>query len=771
MQNSTKALPNSLWFRAIVFALLYLCLSRLSAALSFQGASFASLWLPGGLFVAMLLLSPIEEWPVILLSALPVQLLDGVLQGQPLLNSLVIYLSGALEAATGAWLVRRFDLPPGKLITPAHVLNLVIFSAIFSSAISATINTTAALAQHSGLAFWSTWQVAWISHALGILVIAPLVLAWSDVHSRSLHIDDPERLIELVILITGLVICTLDIFAGSFGLTRQTYIIIPFFVWVALRFGARGTSLCGLIVTLIATWGTTRQIDAFANSDITIAPNLASLGSFLAITLVTSYILATVWDQAMRSEKAMRESEERYRLLVENQAEGVGILDQKQVFRFANPVALQIFGVESLVGRSLKDFTSPEQYQQALKQANLQRAGEKTTFELEIIQPGSKRRNLLVSATPEYDQRGQWEGAFAIFHDQTEQKQAEMALRDSRARFQVLFDHSPIPIWEEDFSRVKRLLDGFKRDGVEDFREFFTRYPEKLEICSRMIRVLDVNQAVLQQNGFSDKAQFMAQVDNLMHRGPNDLFIAEMGAIAEGKTEFDMEGPNDMLDGLIRYHAVRWNVAPGYEKDFRRVIVTITDVTERRQAEERMRYLSTHDVLTGLYNRNFFEAELERLQNSRLEPINVMVVDVNGMKSTNDTFGHAAGDDLLRRTAQVLRMSFRKEDVIARIGGDEFVVLFQGTLPLLEAIKRVKDCESEHNHWYDGPALSLAIGAATGGKGSSLVELFKKADQQMYKEKVHTGRLRSIEKIEKDDPAEEKPERTAGKFPMDHQGD
>jgi diguanylate cyclase (GGDEF)-like protein len=283
--------------------------------------------------------------------------------------------------------------------------------------------------------------------------------------------------------------------------------------------------------------------------------------------------------------------------------------------------------------------------------------------------------------------------------------------------------------------------------------------------------VLDINRAVLQFFGFSDKAEFMAQIPSLMRRGPDDVFIAELEAIAAGKTEFDMEGPNDLVDGLIRYHHVRWTVAPGYENDFRRVIVTVTDVTERRQAEERMRYLSTHDVLTGLYNRNFFEAEMERLQNSRLEPINVMVVDVNGMKSTNDTFGHAAGDELLRRTAQVLRMSFRKEDVIARIGGDEFVVLFQGTLPLLEAIKRVKDCENEHNHWYDGPPLSLAIGASTGGKGSSLVELFKRADQQMYKEKVHTGRLRPVEKIEKDekdDKLEEKSEVKPGKFPQDH---
>ena len=156
-----------------------------------------------------------------------------------------------------------------------------------------------------------------------------------------------------------------------------------------------------------------------------------------------------------------------------------------------------------------------------------------------------------------------------------------------------------------------------------------------------------------------------------------------------------------------------------------------------------MRYLSTHDVLTGLYNRNFFETEMERLQNSRMEPVNVMVIDVNGMKATNDTFGHAAGDELLRRSAQVLRMSFRKEDIIARIGGDEFVVLFHGSIPIQDSVNRVKECLVEHNHWYDGTALSLAIGAASGNKESLLVDLFRKADQQMYKEKARSRKIRS----------------------------
>jgi diguanylate cyclase (GGDEF)-like protein len=153
---------------------------------------------------------------------------------------------------------------------------------------------------------------------------------------------------------------------------------------------------------------------------------------------------------------------------------------------------------------------------------------------------------------------------------------------------------------------------------------------------------------------------------------------------------------------------------------------------------ERLRFLSTHDLLTGLYNRSFFEAALERLQQGRQFPVNIMVVDVNEMKTTNDTFGHAAGNELLQRTAQVLRPAFCKEDIIARIGGDEFVVLFTGPLDEGEAVRRVRECLEEHNLWSEGPRLSLAIGVASGTRTQQLVDVLKKADQQMYREKVRS---------------------------------
>jgi diguanylate cyclase (GGDEF)-like protein len=311
-----------------------------------------------------------------------------------------------------------------------------------------------------------------------------------------------------------------------------------------------------------------------------------------------------------------------------------------------------------------------------------------------------------------------------------------MALLENRTRLQTIFDHSPMCIWEEDFSSVKQFVDTLKSQGVTDLRGFLHQHPEAVAQCEQSIRVLDINQTALHDIQIATKPVLMNQLADLMARGPQDVFIEEIIAIAEGKTEFQFEGANDLIDGVVRFEDVRWMVAPGYEQDYGRLIVTFMNVTERRLAEEKTRYLSTHDVLTGLYNRNFFEAELERLQHSRLMPMNILIADVNGLKQTNDTLGHFAGDELLRQAAQALRQAFRKEDIIARTGGDEFTVLFPGNIAPQEAEKRLHQSVAEMNQKRPDLPLSLAIGAAAAECGQSLLETYKRADQKMYGEKA-----------------------------------
>jgi len=165
----------------------------------------------------------------------------------------------------------------------------------------------------------------------------------------------------------------------------------------------------------------------------------------------------------------------------------------------------------------------------------------------------------------------------------------------------------------------------------------------------------------------------------------------------------------------------------------------VEDITLRVKKEEEIKYLSFHDQLTGLYNRRYFENEMERLNKSRRLPISIVIADMDELKKINDNYGHKMGDRYIKKAAEIINSATRSGDVVARIGGDEFVIILPGTNTNLakELCERIQNKFKQYNRTSKLPkSLSISLGFATKEKrDDDLNKVFNKADKMMYENK------------------------------------
>jgi len=221
-------------------------------------------------------------------------------------------------------------------------------------------------------------------------------------------------------------------------------------------------------------------------------------------------------------------------------------------------------------------------------------------------------------------------------------------------------------------------------------------------------------------------------------------------ALQLGKT-VEMENHTILISKDGKEIPIEDSASPIKDKDgnIKGAVIVFRDFTEKRKKQKEIEFLSFHDHLTGLYNRRYMEDSIKRLDTKRNIPFSIIVTDVNGLKLTNDAYGHETGDKLLIKVAEILKKSCRKDDIICRAGGDEIAVLLPRTNSYRAEEIKNKIQEETNNNVVESAIISLAVGCATKNEeDKNILEVYKEADNQMYKQKIKNGKMMRSKTIE-----------------------
>ncbi len=265
------------------------------------------------------------------------------------------------------------------------------------------------------------------------------------------------------------------------------------------------------------------------------------------------------------------------------------------------------------------------------------------------------------------------------FQARLNDRREELFSSESEAHYREIFEHSPVSIWVEDWSRVKTMIDGLTRRGVKDWRRYFERRRDQVIKAADVIDVIDVSAATLSIYGAKSKEEFVKSTrGEEMGAGELKAFREQLIAFAEGATSFEIDAAEltmDEVEILTRIQAV---IPPTHRDDWSRVLSSVEDITERKETEQRIEHLAHNDSLTGLPNRSLFKDRLQKAMahaQRQGQHLAVHFLDLNRFKEINDTLGHTVGDELLKAVGATLKGAVRKADSVARFGGDEFTVL------------------------------------------------------------------------------------------------
>ncbi len=313
--------------------------------------------------------------------------------------------------------------------------------------------------------------------------------------------------------------------------------------------------------------------------------------------------------QRRKIEGVLRESENKLRSILEASNEAV-LISQEGRYTYANKRACELFKYprKELIGLPIEKLHLTNRREEMIEHHWETMRGMRREPEIEesvhITKDGTE------ITTVEKLTAIDWNGKPAelvYHHDITERKKMEeklqryseqlediveertRELRRSEERYRSLFMDSPVALWEEDFSEVKKYINDLQKSGVEDFRDYFRKHPDSVIHCGHLVKILDVNEEALSLYEARNREELLSGIRMLSYEELPGVFAEELIAIAEGRTMFKGEAITETVTGKRIHVTFRWSIAPGYKETLARVLISVIDITHRRRMEEKLR--------------------------------------------------------------------------------------------------------------------------------------------------------------------------------------
>ncbi|MFP4020830.1 MAG: HD domain-containing phosphohydrolase [Halanaerobium sp.] len=315
---------------------------------------------------------------------------------------------------------------------------------------------------------------------------------------------------------------------------------------------------------------------------------------------------------------------------------------------------------------------------------------------------------------------------------------------------------------EREYSQQLKKQLQFSRDLIENSLEIFYQnhlnnnlryyYSELIDILPVGVMIEDSNGKILKVN---------RAMEEITGYSKNELLESTVfdTVVPENQKEIAEENIEKIMNGEILIHELPSANSSGEERFIRLqerkiilpnneegIISIQSDITDKIKSEEKIKYASYHDSLTDLYNRSYLENKIQSLNKQNRLPTAVIMADLNGLKLVNDTYGHNEGDKLLQKMASILKSSCRDNDLIARWGGDEFVILLPETdrKAVKKVVKRInKKISNTFLEFEEGSKLPLSAALGYGIKKhyyEDIFEILDDAESKMYKNKLTESR-------------------------------